>query len=123
MKRYPRNQRNAKILRSRDVPALSRLGLLLFGGLLLAAGFVFAAQQHFAAVEYGYKSETLRTERKKLLEERQVLTLEKQRKISPARLETAAKQLGLKLATARQVARKDTQPIEDSARSENDSRE
>jgi hypothetical protein len=53
MKRFPEHQRNAKIRRSRDTTALSRLGLLLFCGLVLAGGFVFAAKQHFAAVQYG----------------------------------------------------------------------
>ena len=65
---FPRDQRNAKVRRARDVTALSRLALLLFSGLILAGGFVFAAKQHFA-VQFGYHSEDLRTERKRLLEE------------------------------------------------------
>jgi cell division protein FtsL len=104
MKRYPEHQTNAKIRRSRDVSALSRLALLLFCGLMLAGGFVFAAKQHFAAVEYGYQSESLRRERTKLLEQRQQLSLERARVSSPARLQAAAKNLGLKPATAAQIA-------------------
>jgi len=50
MKRFPEYQQNAKIRRSRDTTALSRLALLLFCGLVLAGGFVFAAKQHCAAV-------------------------------------------------------------------------
>ena len=69
MRRVPSKQRNSTIHRDRDVRALSRLALLLFCGSVLAGGFVFAAQQHFAAVQYGYKSESLRLEREKLLEE------------------------------------------------------
>jgi hypothetical protein len=75
MNRFPEQNRNAKIRRARDVSALSRLSLLLFCGLILAGGFVFAAKQHFAAVQYGYKSEHLRSERKRLLEARQLLSL------------------------------------------------
>ena len=67
MERFPEYQRNAKVLRTRDVTALSRLALLLFCGLVLAGGFVFAAKQHFAAVQYGYQSEALRRERQQLL--------------------------------------------------------
>ena len=67
MKRFPEYQQNAKIRRSRDTTALSRLALLLFCGLVLAGGFVFAAKQHFAAVQYGYQHESLRTERNKLI--------------------------------------------------------
>lgn len=104
MNRFPEQQRNVSIRRSRDVTALSRLGLLLFCGLVLAGGFVFAAKQHFAAVQYGYQNESLRHERRKLLEEQQTLALEKEKVSAPARLETAARQLGLKPATPGQIA-------------------
>ena len=76
MKRFPEYQQNAKVRRSRDTTALSRLALLLFCGLVLAGGFVFAAKQHFAAVQYGYQNETLRSERRRLIEENQRLALE-----------------------------------------------
>jgi cell division protein FtsL len=104
MNRFPEHQRNASIRRSRDVTALSRLALLLFSGLLLAGGFVFAAKQHFAAVQFGYKSENLRIERKKLLEERQRLSLERERVTAPARLEPVARELGLQPTTPGQMA-------------------
>ncbi len=104
MKRFPEYQHNAKIRRTRDVTALSRLALLLFCGLVLAGGFVFAAKQHFAAVHYGYKNETLRIERKKLVEDNQRLSLERERVTAPDRLEPAARQLGLKPARPGQIA-------------------
>ncbi len=104
MKRFPEHQRNAKIRRTRDVTALSRLALLLFCGLVLAGGFVFAAKQHFAAVQFGYENETLRTERKRLLEENQRLALEKERATAPDKLEPAARRLGLKPARPGQIA-------------------
>jgi cell division protein FtsL len=47
-------------------------------------------------VHYGYESESLRSERKRLLEEKQRLLLEKEQASTPARLELAARQLGLK---------------------------
>jgi cell division protein FtsL len=111
MKRFPEQQPNARIRRSRDVSALSRLALLLFCGLVLAGGFVFAAKQHFAAVQYGYKNEELRRERTKLLQQRQLLSLEKEKVSSPARLEPAARELGLKPATAGQIATFDSKQI------------
>lgn len=104
MRRLPPIQRNTKIRRERDVRALSRLALLLFSALVLASGFVFAARQHFAAVHYGYESESLRNERKRLLEEKQRLLLEKEQASTPARLELAARQLGLKPLQPGQVA-------------------
>jgi cell division protein FtsL len=103
MKRFPEHQLNAKVRRTRDVTALSRLALLLFCGLVLASGFVFAAKQHFAAVQYGYQNEHLRNERKRLLEENQRLALDKERVTAPDKLEPAARRLGLKPARPGQV--------------------
>jgi len=108
MERFPEYQINAKVLRTRDVTALSRLALLLFCGLVLAGGFVFAAKQHFAAVQYGYQSEALRRERRQLLEEQQRLSLDKEKVSAPARLEPAARRLGLKPATPGQIATLET---------------
>ena len=103
MRRVPSTQQNSKIHRDRDLRALSRLALLLLCGLVLASGFVFAAQQHFAAVAYGYKSEELRRERERLLEEKQHLLLQKEQAFAPARLATKARELGLKPLVASQV--------------------
>ena len=108
MTRVPSKQRNSKIHRDRDMRALSRLALLLFSGLILASGFVFAAQQHFAAIEYGYKSEGLRRERERLLEEKQQLTLKREQAFAPARLAVEACELGLKPLLASQVGTQKT---------------
>ena len=105
MKRFPEHQLNAKICRTRDVSALSRLALLLFCGLVLAGGFIFAAKQHFAAVQYGYQNESLRNERKRLLEENQRLALEKERAIAPDKLGPAARRLGLQTPRAAQIGK------------------
>ena len=103
MKRVPSRQHNSRIHRDRDVRALSRLALLLFFGLVLSGGFVFAARQHFAALDYGYKSEGLRRERDKLLAEKQQLMLKREQAFAPARLAEQARELGLKPILASQV--------------------
>jgi cell division protein FtsL len=103
MRRLPSQQRNARVRRERDFRALSRLALLLICGLILAVGFVFAARQHFAAVRYGYDSENLRTERQRLWVENQRLLLEREQVSAPERLESAARQLGLKPIAPGQV--------------------
>ncbi len=102
MKRVPSKQRNSRIVHDRDRRALSRLALLLFCGLVLAGGFVFAARQHFAAVQYGYQSEGLRRERDRLLQEQQHLRLKKEQAFAPARLESEARELGLRPVAASQ---------------------
>ena len=123
MNRFPEQQQNSRVRRTRDVTALSRLTLLLFCGLVLAAGFVLAAEQHFAAVQYGYQNETLRSERKKLIEDYQRLALEKEKALSPARLEMAARALGMKPATAGQIQTLQPKaPIDLEARATNASR-
>jgi cell division protein FtsL len=96
-------QRQSWIQRQREVRVLSRLGLLLFSGLVIAAGFLFAARQHFAAVQYGYKTENLRGERERLLEEQEQLILKKEQASAPAKLEAAARRLGLRPLSAAQV--------------------
>ena len=103
MRRVPSKQRNSQVRRDRDMRALSRLALLLLCGLVLAGGFMFAAQQHFAAIDYGYKSEGLRRERQRLLEEKQHLMLKKEQAFAPARLAIQARELGLKPLLASQV--------------------
>jgi cell division protein FtsL len=103
MKRVPQLQRNSRVRRQRDVVVFSRLALLLFCGVVLACGFVFAAKQHFAAVQYGYDNENLRRERQRLTEERRRLLLEKEQASSPAKLEPAARRLGLKPASSGQI--------------------
>lgn len=103
MRRVPSKQRNSQVRRDRDMRALSRLALLLLCGLVLAGGFMFAAQQHFAAIDYGYKSESLRRERERLLEEKQHLMLKKEQAFAPARLAIQARELGLKPLMASQV--------------------
>jgi cell division protein FtsL len=95
MRRLPAHQLNYTIHRERDWHALKRLALLLLCGLTLAGGFVFAAGQHFAAVRYGYKTEALRREQEQLLDEQRRLLLEHERLVSPARLESEAREIGL----------------------------
>jgi cell division protein FtsL len=103
MKRVPSKQRNSRINHDRDPRALTRLALLLFCGLVLASGFVFAARQHFVAVQYGYQSEGLRRERDRLLQEQQHLILQKEQAFAPARLESEARELGLRPVAAIQL--------------------
>ncbi len=103
MRRLPPDQPNYAVRRERDTRALTRLFLLLFCGLMLSGGFVLAAGQRFSAVRYGYKSEELRRERDKLLEEQRRLILAREQATSPARLESAARAIGMQPVHASQV--------------------
>ena len=103
MRRVPSQHHNSQVHRDRDVRALARLALVLLCGLILASGFVFAAQQHFTALDYGYKSEGLRSERERLLAEKEQLMLKKEQSFAPARLAAQAKALGLRPLVASQI--------------------
>jgi hypothetical protein len=103
MRRLPAHQLNYTIHRERDWHALRRLAFLLFCGLTLAGGFVFAAGQHFAAVRYGYKTEALRREQEQLLDAQRRLLLEREQLVSPSRLESEARGIGLQPVQAVQI--------------------
>ena len=104
MRRDPPNHSNFKAHRERDTGALSRLACLLCCGLVLAGGFIFAARQHFVTLQYGYKRENLRRERQRLIGEQQRLLLERERASSPARLEPAAREIGLQPVQPGQIS-------------------
>lgn len=95
MRRVPSRHRNTPVARERDRGALKRFSFLLACGLIIAGGFVYAGGQHFAALRLGYQTEKLRTALTEAKEEQRRLTVEKEIASSPARLERAARQLGM----------------------------
>ena len=103
VRRVPSRQQNARVARERDPGMLLRLVILLFCGLTLAGGFVYAGGQHFAALKLGYETENLRKIRNSLVAEQDRLVLEQQAVASPARLERAARQIGMQPMQAAQI--------------------
>jgi hypothetical protein len=102
------------VKRERDNRVLPRFAALLLAGMTLTGGFVFAAQQHFAAIGLGYDSQRLIEEHARLVEEQKRLLLEREEASAPARLEGAARGLGLLPLQAKQVqARKIVARAED----------
>jgi hypothetical protein len=55
------------------------------------------------AVEYGYKTEALRRERERLMDEQRLLLLAVEENSSPAQLGQAARELGMQPATSAQI--------------------
>lgn len=103
IRRIPLRQRNAPVAREHDQEALARLGLLLVCGLFLAGGFVYAGVQHFAALKLGYETENLRRVRDQLAEDNRRFLLAREAAASPARLERAARQLGMQPLQSAQI--------------------
>ena len=95
IRRVPSKQKNTLVKRERDPHALTRLALLLLCGLLLASGFVYAGGRHFASLRLGYETEKLRNALNAAREDQRRLILEREAAASPARLELAARKLGM----------------------------
>lgn len=103
MRRVPQQHTNFSVRRERDRRALRRQAWLLVCCVVLAAGFVWAARQQITAVQYGYRSEELRRERDRLLEDQRRLRFALEERSSPARLERSARALGLQPVRAAQI--------------------
>ena len=103
MRRVPQQYPNPHVRRERDPRAARRQALLLLGCLLLACGFIYAVRQQVLATDYGYKTEALRREREELLDEQHRLLLAVEESSSPARLEEAGREMGMRPARAAQI--------------------
>src|SRR3712207_5009893 len=103
MRRLPQQHPNPYVRRERDPRALRRQMILLAGCLVLAAGFVMAVRQQILAVDYGYKTEALRRERERLLDEQRRLKLALEERSAPARLGEAAAAIGMQPTRAAQI--------------------
>jgi cell division protein FtsL len=64
--------------------------------------------QHFKAVEYGYKVESLKAQRDGLLEENRALRLEEASLRSPERIDKIAREYGMQPPQAGQIIRMDS---------------
>jgi cell division protein FtsL len=73
------------------------------------------ALQHFKAIEYGYKIESLKSERDGQLELNHAMRLEEASLRDPARIDVLARQLGLQSPQAGQVIRMDSDSPDGSA--------
>ena len=103
MRRVPSKHRNASLARERDRSALKRFSSVLTAAAILAVGFLYAGHQHFAALRLGYETEKLRHALTDAKEEQRRLTVQKEAVSSPARLEQAARQLGMQPMQASQL--------------------
>jgi cell division protein FtsL len=72
------------------------------------------AFQHFKAIEYGYKVESLKAKRESLAELNRALSLEEASLRNPERIDRMARQLGLQSPEAGQIIRIDLSPPESS---------
>lgn len=112
---FPKQIDNSRLRKVEDPnrgQEMRQFGIALGCLFLLVMTF---AWQHFAAIEYGYKIETLRSQRDGLVEMNRALRLEQASLRDPERIDIMARRLGLKSPDANQVIRLDTAMPERSA--------
>ena len=99
------NSRLVKVENAQKSREMKQFGVALACLFLLVMTF---AWQHFRAIEYGYKIETLRVQRDGLTEMNRALRLEEASLRDPERIDTLARKLGLQSPQAGQVMHMDS---------------
>jgi len=99
------NSRLVKVEDPRRVREMRQFGVALGCLFLFVMAYAF---QHFKAIEYGYKIESLKSERQSLVEMNRALRLEEASLRDPERIDRMARELGLESPQAGQVVRMDT---------------
>lgn len=103
------NARLVKVEDPRRSREMKQFGLALCCLFLLVMTY---AWQHYKAIEYGYKIESLKAQRDGLVEINRALRLEEASLRDPERIDTLARRLGMQSPQAGQVIRMDTAPLE-----------
>src|ERR1022692_2347542 len=98
------NSRLVKVEDPRREREMKYFGLALCCLFLLVMGY---ALQHFRAIEYGYKIESLRSQRDGLAGMNQALRLEEASLRDPERIDAVARKMGLQSPDPGQVVRMD----------------
>ena len=99
------NSRLVKVEDPRRTREMRQFGIALGCLFLFVMAYAF---QHFKAIEYGYKIESLKSQRDSLTEINRALRLEEASLRDPERIDRMARGLGLQSPQAGQVMRMDT---------------
>jgi cell division protein FtsL len=94
------NSRVVKLEDPKRSQEMRQFGVALASLFLLVMTYTW---QHFKAVEYGYKVESLKAQRDGLIEENRVLRLEKASLRAPERIDKIAREYGMQPPRAGQV--------------------
>jgi len=98
------NSRLVKMEDPRRAREMKQFGFTLCCLFLLVMGY---ALQHFRAIEYGYRIETLRSQRDGMTEMNRALRLEEASLRDPGRIDVMARKLGMQSPQPGQVLRMD----------------
>ncbi len=99
---------NSRLVKVADPERKREMLLLTVAVVALFVLVIGYAWQHFSAIEYGYRIETLRAQRDSLVELNRALRLEEASLRDPERIDALAQQMGLVAPQARQIIRMDS---------------
>jgi len=99
------NSRLVKVEDPKRSREMRQFGIALACLFLLVMTYTW---QHFRAIEYGYKVESMKSQRDGLLEENHALRLEQASLRSPDRIDKLARELGMQPPQAGQIIRMDS---------------
>ena len=99
---------NSRLVKVADPERKREMLLLTVAVVALFVLVIGYAWQHFSAIEYGYRIETLRAQRDSLTELNRALRLEEASLRDPERIDALAQQMGLVAPQAGQVIRMDS---------------
>ncbi len=98
---------NSRLVRVADPERRRDMRMFLGALAVLFVMFMVFCGQHYSAIEYGYRNESLRQQREQLLESQHQLQLDEAQLREPWRIDELARQMGLQAPLAGQVVRLD----------------
>jgi cell division protein FtsL len=104
---FPKVIDNSRLVRVVDSGRKREMALFAIATSVLFVFVMVYAWQHFRAVEYGYRVESVRLQRDNLAEMNRALRLEEASLRDPERIDVLARQIGLAAPQAGQVIRID----------------
>ncbi len=105
---FPKIIDNSRLVRVADPGHKREMAMFAIATSVLFVFVMVYAWQHFRAVEYGYRVESLRLQRDNLAELNRALRLEEASLRDPQRIDVLARQIGLGAPQAGQVIRMDS---------------
>ncbi len=103
---------NSRLIKAADPRRRREMRMFTAALAVLFALVMIYVGQHFSAIEYGYKIETLRDQRDSLAEANRALKLEEASLRDPGRIDALAKTMGLQLPRAGQVQSMDMTAVQ-----------
>ncbi|HEY0564318.1 MAG TPA: cell division protein FtsL [Terriglobales bacterium] len=104
---------NSRVVKLNDPKRAREIRAFTIAGAIFFVVFLVYSWQHFRAIEYGYRLESQRIQRDRLLEQNRELSLQEAGLRDPQRIDYLARRMGLEAQRPNQLV-----PLDDSARAD-----